>query len=156
LETPGTKKIRRVREARGTQPARSGLGTQPEMGMKIDVGQAEVVTLRAGSLDVVLDKAKGVVRVVLPDGGVMLTEPQARLLGRWLVELTQEEEGEVAAPPESPRWRTWSGGRCPVEPDVKVRPQFRCGQTGSIKQASHCYWEHTDSDYDIVEYVVMP
>lgn len=121
--------------------------------MKIDVGQAEVVTLRAGSLDVVLDKAKGVVRVVLPDGGVTLTEPQAHLLGRWLTELTQEDQ--VA---EMVGWHEWGGGKCPVRAETRVEIKGRNGAI-DIGQAGKFRWMHdlgTDTEYDIVAYRVVP
>lgn len=51
----------------------------------------------------------------------------------------------------------WNGGSCPVDPDTVLFVGLRNGQTFRRK-ASECKWEHTGSDYDVMNYeeVVTP
>lgn len=52
-------------------------------------------------------------------------------------------------------WIDWSGGKCPVKPDAKVRYQMRGGATG-LDRAGELYWGTNGvSQGDIVRYRVV-
>ena len=49
-------------------------------------------------------------------------------------------------------WIKWSGGQCPVPPEMVVKVKFRNGVFESGLLAGSCYWFHDGGDDDIVEY----
>jgi hypothetical protein len=120
--------------------------------MKIDVGQAEMVTLQVDSVSVSRSAAQGMVFVSLGGHTLGLTEKQAGIVGRWLVELTQEEPPERRA-----GWIKWDGGPCPVKVRAGVEVEHRNGMRDH-GPAIKFDWLRASvaSDYDIVAYRVVP
>lgn len=53
-------------------------------------------------------------------------------------------------------WIPWSGGDCPVAPDVRVDVKFRDGTDDLCGERAHIWgWDHSYGSQDIVAYRVV-
>lgn len=64
---------------------------------------------------------------------------------------TEVEEGEEA---DGDGWIEWSGGKCPVSPEVKTEVKFRSGRV-RIRPAIEWCWSHASLRSDIIAYRVV-
>lgn len=68
--------------------------------------------------------------------------------------LIELEFPKQAVPADDDDWIEWNGGRCPVDPKLRVAIKFREGYQASFV-ADMYRWDHDGSGSDIVAYRVV-
>jgi hypothetical protein len=58
--------------------------------------------------------------------------------------------------PENDGWIEWSGGKCPVDSNVKVAVRYRFLVESDVSQAENFHWNHIGHQYDIIAYKIIP